>query len=209
MSTISQIYIYIHTSIHVITNSYKHGKCIACSTGIVWVLQLVTLHLPLLFCSGRLRMAVFGISGWRKWSTKRSGNNKSLQIWLILVSEILNLICVALKLFTRLHEVNKEKLLEKWVFKQTAIFSGVNLLLVSGIIYEGVIEITQILADETSKSLEVSKKLGVEHTRSYKMGRYDRYTWSCYIDPINDLIHFIHTQMLNRHGLFIYIWLIW
>lgn len=126
LSTISQIYMYIYTSIHVITNSYKHGKCIACSTRIVWVLQLVTLHLPLLFCSGRLRMAVFGISGWRKWSTKRSGKNKSLQIWLILVSEILNLIYVALKLFARLHEVNKKSSLKSGCSRKRPYFQGRN-----------------------------------------------------------------------------------
>lgn len=42
--------------------------------------------------------------------------------------------------------------------------------------YEGIIEITQILADETSKRLRVSKKLGVELGGETP----DRYTWSFY-----------------------------
>ena len=116
VTEINIILLYIY--LHIITHSYKYGVCIACSTRIVWVLQFVTLHLPLLF-RGRLRMAMFGISGWSDQikicffgvtqSNKDLDKTNSFQIWQILLSAILNLIYVVLKLFTRLHEDHKKK----------------------------------------------------------------------------------------------------
>ena len=125
------------------------------------------------------------------------------QIWLILVSEILILIYVALKLFTRLHEVNKKiRFLEKWL-QRIAVTFRYNIW--GG--YRNYSNISRWNFQASRGFEEIGSGSRRWNTRSYKMGRYDRYTWSCYIAPYKWPKK--HTQMLNRHGLFTYIWLIW